>query len=659
LENKFMCGIVGYIGHRNAAAILLAGLEKLEYRGYDSAGLAVHDGTEIHLRRAAGKLEALRKVLLEQPAPGHCGIAHTRWATHGEPSEINAHPHSSNHGSVMVCHNGIIENAAVLRRELEESGTIFKSQTDTEVLPHLIAHYYFSDEKNFTNAVRQALARVHGSYAMVALHRDYPEQIIAARKLSPLVIGFGEDENFCASDVAALLGATSKVLFLDDGEMAIIEKDQVQILEIESGNSLNKTAVQIEENSEVAEKEGYAHFMLKEIHEQPRVIERLLSRYVNPHPNPLPGREREHDHSTASLRGIAKTTPSPRRGEGWGEGLCLDDIGLTDDELRGIRRIFIQACGTSWHAGLVGKLLLERLPMIAVDVDTSSEFRYRNVGGPGAGAILSPDTLVIAISQSGETADTLAGIREARSRGLKVLSVVNVPGSTIARESDGVVYSNAGPEIGVASTKAYIAQLGALYLLSLKLAEVHNLVDEARLKRRLNKLQNLIPLIEEMLQDDSEIRAAAELVAQYPNAMFMGRGYSYPAALEGALKLKEISYIHAEGFAAGELKHGPLALVDENMPVIAIAPQSYVYEKMLGNIAEVCARRGRVIAIAGEDDQIIADHADKVIRIPELTESFSPFLVALPLQLLAYHVAVLRGCDVDRPRNLAKSVTVE
>ena len=653
-----MCGIVGYIGHRDAAAILLAGLGKLEYRGYDSAGLAVHDGKEISLRRAAGKLEALQKVLLGKPASGNCGIAHTRWATHGEPSEINAHPHSSNHGSVMVCHNGIIENASLLRRELEESGAEFTSQTDTEVLPHLIAHYY-AECHDFTQAVRQTLARVHGTYAMLALHQDYPNQIIAARQLSPLVIGFGENENFCASDVSALLGATTKVLFLDDGEMAIIQKGNVQLLNIKSGDVLEKPIVEIEEHIEVAEKEGYAHFMLKEIHEQPRVIERLLSRYANPHPNPLPVREREQDRSTAGLRGIAEVTPSPHRGEGWGEGLCLDDIGITDDELRNIRRIFIQACGTSWHAGLVGKLLLERLPMIAVDVDTSSEFRYRNVGGPGAGAILSPDTLVIAISQSGETADTLAGIREARSRGLKVLSVVNVPGSTIARESDGVIYSNAGPEIGVASTKAYIAQLGALYLLSLKLAQVHGLVDSARLERRLDKLRNLVPLMEEILQDDSDVRAAAELIAPYANAMFMGRGYSYPAALEGALKLKEISYIHAEGFAAGELKHGPLALVDENMPVIAIAPQSYVYEKMLGNIAEVRARRGRVIAIAGEEDQIIASHADKVIRIPELTESFSPFLVALPLQLLAYHVAVLRGCDVDRPRNLAKSVTVE
>jgi len=636
-----MCGIVGYTGNREASAILLAGLEKLEYRGYDSAGLAVHDGAathgQIHLRRAAGKLEALKKVLLEQPASGHCGIAHTRWATHGEPSEINAHPHSSNHGSVMVCHNGIIENASALRRELQESGAVFQSQTDTEVLPHLIAHY-FAECHDFTKAVRQTLARVHGSYAMLALHQDYPDRIIAARQLSPLVIGFGNNENFCASDVSALLGATAKVLFLDDGEMAIIEKDAVQVLDIKSGDAVEKPVVEIEENIEVAEKEGYAHFMLKEIHEQPRVIERLLSRYVG--------------KSTFENKCFDSAQHDNTH-------LQLDDIGLTDAELCGIRRIFIQACGTSWHAGLVGKLLLERLPMIAVDVDTSSEFRYRNVGGPGAGAILSPDTLVIAISQSGETADTLAGIREARSRGLKVLSVVNVPGSTIARESDGVVYSNAGPEIGVASTKAYIAQLGALYLLSLKLAEVHHLVDGARLKRRLNKLHSLIPMMEEMLQDDSEIRAAAELMASHENAMFMGRGYCYPAALEGALKLKEISYIHAEGFAAGELKHGPLALVDENMPVVAIAPQSYVYEKMLGNIAEVRARRGRVIAIAGEEDQIIADHADKVIRIPELTESFSPFLVALPLQLLAYHVAVLRGCDVDRPRNLAKSVTVE
>jgi len=466
---------------------------------------------------------------------------------------------------------------------------------------------------------------VRGSYAVAVLHKDLPGTLIAARQMSPLVVGLGNGENFCASDVPAILNATHRVLFLDDGEMAVLTPDKVQVLDTESGKQRHKAEVKIEWSPEEAEKGGYEHYMLKEIHEQPGVMNRLLARYTDP------------DRTR----------------------VLLDEINISDEELRGVRRIFIQACGTSWHSGLVGKLFLERLPMIAVDVDTSSEFRYRNVGAAGAGAILSPDTLVIAISQSGETADTLAGVREARSRGLKVLSIVNVPGSTIARESDGVIYTNAGPEIGVASTKAYTAQLGALYLLSLHLGALHGAIDPARMERRLSKLTEVAKLMEEILQDDSEIQRVAEVVAKSDNAMFIGRGFGYPSALEGALKLKEISYIHAEGYPAGELKHGPIALIDENMPVISIATSGYVYEKIISNIQEVRARKGKIIAIAGEDDETIENDADYVLRVPELTESFTPFVVALPLQLLSYYVAKTRGCDVDQPRNLAKSVTVE
>jgi glucosamine--fructose-6-phosphate aminotransferase (isomerizing) len=622
-----MCGIVGYVGNKSAISVLMVGLTKLEYRGYDSAGVALANGGGVQLRRTVGKLRVLEESLHEAPIDGHTGIAHTRWATHGEPSVTNSHPHRDATETVYVAHNGIIENYAELREELEKDGVVFRSQTDTEVLPNLIKRAYdalpdFAPELRLAEAVRQALARVRGSFGVAVMHQEQPGILVVARQLSPLVIGLGNGENFCASDVPAILNATHRMMFLDDGELAILTQDRVEVFDLTqpvgSAKPRQKAEVRIEWSPEQAEKGGYPHYMLKEIHEQPDVINRLLSRYTNS--------ERTR--------------------------VELDQIGLSDDELKGIRRIFIQACGTSWHAGLIGKQLLERLPMIAVDVDTSSEFRYRN-------AILSPDTLVIAISQSGETADTLAGVREARSRGLKVISVVNVPGSTIARESDGVIYTNAGPEIGVASTKAYTAQIGALYLLSLHLGQLHNLVDPARMKRRLAKLTDVANLMARVLEDDTEIRRVAEAIAPAENAMFIGRGFGYPSALEGALKLKEISYIHAEGYPAGELKHGPIALIDEKMPVIAIATSGIVYEKIISNIQEVRARKGKVIAIAAQDNHEIDAHADYVIHVPELTESFTPFAVAVPLQLLAYHVAVLRHCDVDQPRNLAKSVTVE
>ncbi|MDQ3815341.1 MAG: glutamine--fructose-6-phosphate transaminase (isomerizing) [Armatimonadota bacterium] len=611
-----MCGIVGYIGNKSAVSVLMVGLTRLEYRGYDSAGIVVINEGDVHLRRTVGKLRVMEESLNNEPIDGHTGIGHSRWATHGEPSVTNSHPHRDATETVYVAHNGIIENYAELRAEMEAEGVVFRSQTDSEVVPNLIKRAY--DEcGDFPEATRRALAQVRGSYAIAALHKDHPDMLVAARLMSPLVIGLGQGENFFASDVPAILNATHRVIFLDDGEMAVLRHDKVEVFDLD-GKPRHKAEVRIDWSAEQAEKGGYPHYMLKEIHEQPDVINRLISRYTNP--------ERTHIH--------------------------LDQINLSDDEMRAIRRIFIQACGTSWHAGLIGKLLLERLPNIAVDVDMSSEFRYRN-------AILSPDTLVLAISQSGETADTLAGIREARGRGLKVISIVNVPGSTIARESDGVIYINAGPEVGVASTKAYTTQIGALYLLSLHLAELHGLVDEARMERRLSKLNEVSNLMARMLQDDSAVQHVAQAIYQSEHAMFIGRHFGYPSALEGALKLKEISYIHAEGYPAGELKHGPIALIDDKMPVVAIATSGATYEKVVSNIQEVRARKGKVIAIAGEGNTEIEQHADWIIPVPELTESFTPFVVALPLQLLAYHIAVLRHCDVDQPRNLAKSVTVE
>jgi glucosamine--fructose-6-phosphate aminotransferase (isomerizing) len=619
-----MCGIVGYTGKQQAAGVLTLGLSKLEYRGYDSAGIAVAHPEALSMRRAVGKLRNLQHSLDGAPLCGHAGIGHTRWATHGPPSEINSHPHPDATGTVFVVHNGIIENFAQYRADLEAQGIEFRSQTDTEVLPNLIKLAY--DEcGDLKEAIRLTLKDVRGAYALAVMHRDFPDTIIAIRQTSPLVIGLGEGENFCASDPLAILSETRRIIFLDNSEMAILRPHSVEIFDIESGQKQEKPVEELDWSADSAELGNYPHFMLKEVHEQPAVIERLLHHYSNE----------------------AKTE------------VVLPQIGLSREDLRGIRRIFIQACGTSWHAGLVGKLLIERLGFISVDVDTSSEFRYRNVAPHAGGAILGEDTLVIAISQSGETADTLAGVQEARERGLKVISIVNMPASSIVRASDGVIYTHAGPEVSVASTKAYIGQIGALYLLSLYLGEIHGLINPARMKRRLDKFAELPQLMRQILADDSEIQRAAQRFWLAEHAFFIGRGYGQPSALEGALKLKEISYIHAEGYAAGELKHGPLALIDEKMPVVAIATQGVTYEKVLSNMQEVRARKGKLIAVAGQHDEEIEKYADFVLRVPELTESFTPFVVALPMQLLAYHIAVLRNYDVDMPRNLAKSVTVE
>jgi len=617
-----MCGIVGYIGDKSAVSVLMVGLTKLEYRGYDSAGVAVINGGHVQVRKRVGKLQALADSLKEDPIDGRVGIGHSRWATHGEPSELNAHPHNDCTGRLYVVHNGIIENYHELRDELLAAGHRFASATDTESVAHLIEANYQGD---LVDAVRQALARVRGSFALVVLSQDEPDKLVVARRQSPLLLGIGHGENFVASDVPALLRYTRDIVFLDDDEMAVVTKDTVEVADLE-GRAHRKAAVHIDWDAAAAERGGYPHFMLKEIHEQPAVVCRVVSRYA-----------------------------SEDRKE-----IRLDEMDLGDDELRNVRRICIQACGTSWHAGLIGRMLLERLSRLPVDTDISSEFRYRN-------AILEPNTLVVGISQSGETADTLAGLREAKSRGLKVVSIVNVPGSTVARESDGVIYTHAGPEIGVASTKAYTAQIAALYLFALRLGQLRGEVDTARLQRRLRRLESVPAQMEEVLKQEEQIKAIAQEFYQARDFIFIGRGFGYPSALEGALKLKEISYIHAEGYPAGELKHGPIALIDAQMPVVAIATSSeadtetskVIYEKILSNIQEVKARKGKVIAIAVQGDEIIAQSADCVIYVPEVTYSFTPFLVAPPLQMLAYHIAVLRGCDVDQPRNLAKSVTVE
>ena len=622
-----MCGIVGYIGMRPSVGVLLGGLARLEYRGYDSAGVAILEGDEVTLRRAEGKLSNLADLLNANPPQGTVGISHTRWATHGEPSERNAHPHRDATERVYVTHNGIIENYAELKAELEVQGVTFRSQTDTEVLPNLIARCYdtltqFEGAERLREAVRQTLLQVRGAYGIAVLHRDLPNVLVAAREMSPLVVGLGEGENVIASDVPALLDVTRRVIYLENGQMAVLTRESVDVYAIKSGIKQDVEPETVEWSLETAEKGGFDSFMLKEIHEQPEVMTRLLVRYTDA--------ERKR--------------------------VLLDEIGLSDDELRQVRRIFVIACGTSWHAGLIGRMLIERLPNVAVEVDTASEFRYRN-------PILSPETLVVCISQSGETADTLAALSEAKGRGLKCIAIVNNRRSNMAREAHGIIYTDAGLEVSVASTKAFTAQIAALYLFSLHLGQLHGLVNEQRMQRRLSKLTQVAELMTRMLAPDSSVQKATKQVAESiwmaQNALFIGRGFGYPNALEGALKLKEISYIHAEGLAAGELKHGPIALVDVITPTIAIATSGSVYEKMVSNVQEVKARGGRVVAIAAEGNEEVRAHATWVIPVPELTESFAPFITSIPLQLLAYHIATLRGCNVDMPRNLAKSVTVE
>ncbi len=610
-----MCGIVGYVGDKFVDSLLVAGLERLEYRGYDSAGIATLNRGRLKIKKTAGKIQLLKEKLKEDPLDGELGIGHTRWATHGEPTTGNAHPHTDCRGEIAVIHNGIIENFQLLRDKLIKEGHIFKTDTDTEIIAHLIEKFLKDD---LHLAVRKSLKFLKGSYALAVISRKDPNKIVAARWESPLVIGMGKKENFLASDVGAILNLTSRIIFLEDGETATIAKNEVKVFG-KDGSLIKKRVKRLKwEILRGPKKDGYRHFMLKEIHEQPNIIRHVLKRRISRDKNDL----------------------------------YFENINLSEKKISKIERIIIQACGTSWHVGLVGKYLFEKHLRLHTEVDISSEFRYRN---PVAGG----DTLVMAISQSGETADTLAGIRLAKSKFIQVLSLCNTIESTIARESEGVIYVYAGPEIGVASTKAYTAELLALFLLTISWGMLRNSISQEKARKMIGELEKIPSALEELLDNQKEIHECAQKFYQTPNFLFLGRSFNYPTALEGALKLKEISYIHAEGYAAGEMKHGPIALVDEKMPVVCIALKDSVYEKMVSNIREVKARNGKVIAVATKGDDQIRKYADHTIFIPPIAEEFSPILAVIPLQLLAYHIAIKRGCHVDQPRNLAKSVTVE
>jgi glucosamine--fructose-6-phosphate aminotransferase (isomerizing) len=607
-----VCGIVGYIGAKEASPILLESLGRLEYRGYDSAGIAVISNGDLFLRKRLGKLSVLNASLTEKPISSNCGIGHTRWATHGEPNEKNAHPHSDCTNSFAVVHNGIIENYASLKTNLLKRHHKFKSQTDTEVIIHLIEENYKGD---LVNALKKTLKKIKGTYAIAVISNRHPEEILAARCGSPLIIGVGKGENFIASDVPAILNRTQRIIYLDDYEIAHISKDSIKILNLE-GKILKKKAERIKWDIDSVTKGGFAHFMLKEIHEQPKVVKNILKRRIS------------------------------------NKEITFEELKIKDTYLKKIKRIIITACGTAWHAGLVGKYLLEKFTRLPVWVDLSSEFRYCN-------PIIDKNTLVIAVTQSGETADTLASIRLAKERKAKVLSICNVVGSSIARDSDGIIYTHAGPEIGVASTKAYTAQIVIFFLFALYLGVLRKALKKPEVKIYLNRLKRIPRLMEEILKNKKIILRCARKYNQAKNFMYLGRNINFPNALEGALKLKEISYVHAEGFGAGEMKHGPIALVDRELPVVCIIPTSSVYEKMISNIQEIRARCGIIISIATEGDYQIKKYSNYVIYIPKSEELISSVLVAIPLQLLAYYIAVENGCDVDKPRNLAKSVTVE
>ena len=599
-----MCGIVGYIGKREPKGILYDGLAKLEYRGYDSAGISIlgNDGT-INTQKSVGKLVNLGEILAKLEMKGNLGIGHTRWATHGKPSTVNSHPHLSGDGKISLVHNGIIENYAELREELKAKGHIFLSETDTEVIVHLIEEHHKGD---LFETVKRIIPMLDGAYAIGVFTQDEPNRLITARKGSPLVIGLGEEENLIASDIPAILEHTNKVIFLDDGELAELTRDEVKIYDLE-GNPKEKEITEITWTLEASEKGGYDHFMLKEVFEQPRAINDTLKANI--------------------------------------------EIDLTDKEIEEISRIHIVACGTSWHAGLVGKAIIEQELRIPVEVEVASEFRYKN-------PIVTDKDLVILISQSGETADTLAGLREAKKHGAKAIGIINVVGSTISREADGTFYTNAGPEIGVASTKAFVAQLTALYKFTAFLGRKRGMSQE-RADYILDGVAELPAKVVDVLDEAEHIKNKKEMFVGVNSTMFIGRGVNTAIALEGALKLKEISYIHAEGYASGELKHGPIALIDDMCPTVAIATKSAVYEKTKSNIEEVRARSGEVLTIATVGDTEAKNYSSEVIFVPEVDELFSPIINVIPLQILSYYVAVDRGVDVDKPRNLAKSVTVE
>jgi glucosamine--fructose-6-phosphate aminotransferase (isomerizing) len=610
-----MCGIVAYVGKRPCLDILVEGLKRLEYRGYDSAGVAIQNGGALKVVKAAGKIRELEGRLTRSKPPGTVGIAHTRWATHGAPTDNNAHPHTDSRGRLAVVHNGIIENFQVLKSALETEGHTFRTETDTEVLAHLIEKYRGRGLK-LEEAVRWALADVEGTYGIAVVCADEPGVIVGARMGSPLLVGISDDEYFLASDVAAIVDHTRQVVYLDDGEMAVLSPDGFRTATI-TAEPVNKVVHEVDWDLAQIEKGGFDHFMLKEIFEQPESVRN-------------------------SMRGRLLPT----------EGLArLGGLNMSDAEMREVRRIIILACGTSWHAGLIGEYMLEEHARIPVEVEYASEFRYRN-------PIVDAGTAVLVISQSGETIDTRSAMREAQRKGARALGIVNVVGSTIARESDGGVYIHAGPEIGVASTKAFTSQVTVLSLLTLAFGRQREMSLEtgAEIARELTAIPGKI---EAILATSDKVRRIAEQHVKHNNFIYLGRGYNFPVALEGALKLKEISYIHAEGYPAAEMKHGPIALIDENMPVVFVCTRDAAYEKVMNNMMEVRARKGRIIAIATEGDDDVKTRADHVLYVPRTLPMLQPMLSVVPLQLLAYHMAVLRGCDVDQPRNLAKSVTVE
>ncbi|MCJ7500371.1 glutamine--fructose-6-phosphate transaminase (isomerizing) [bacterium] len=609
-----MCGIVGYIGPGNATDILLEGLRRLEYRGYDSAGIAVISDGDLEIRRSVGKIINLDGVIREKPLKGTTGVGHTRWATHGKPSEENAHPHRDCSGRIVVVHNGIIENYRALRQDLVKNGHKMVSETDTEVIVHLAETHYAGD---LVEAVRKTLRELKGVYALTVMHADHPNMLVAARSGPPLVIGLGEGEMFVASDIPAVLHHTRQFLYLEDEQIATVTAEAVLVTDLD-GAEITMEAVTVPWDPILAEKGGYKHFMHKEIHEQPQALADTLR-----------GRYFEEDGK-----------------------ITLDDIDFEDQFIEEMERCIIVACGTSWHAGLVGQFLIEELAGIPTSVDYGSEFRYRN-------PIVGNRTLAVAISQSGETADTLAAVRECREKGASILSICNVVGSMITRESDAVLYTHAGPEIGVASTKAFTTQLVCLILFAIYLGRRRGVLSPARAGSIMDSLFSLPHHVESIVEGESAIEELASLFYHHSDFLYLGRGIHYPIALEGALKLKEISYIHAEGYPAGEMKHGPIALIDENMPVLFIATRDHVYEKVISNMEEVKARGGKVIAVTDHHEESLRECADHLIHIPATDPLITPILATIPLQLFAYHVAVLKGTDVDQPRNLAKSVTVE
>lgn len=612
-----MCGIVGYVGAQKASDIIVKGLERLEYRGYDSAGIALFN-SKLEIKKGKGKVQNLKNKLKQDPTDGKIGIGHTRWATHGAPNDMNSHPHVSGSGKIALVHNGIIENYNTLKKELKNKGRAFHTDTDTEVIAQLIEEIYENEEDiTFEHAVQLALKQVVGTYGLAILNTEEPDRIIVARKGSPLLLGVGEGEMFVASDASPIVEHTKKVVYLDDGEMAIVTKDDYEVKTIEDV-PLTKKVHELAMSIEEIEKGGYPHFMLKEIFEQPRAISDCLR-----------GRLDVENHSV-QLGGIADVL----------------------DRLVNAKRLIIAACGTSWHAGLVAEYLFEHLAKLSVEVEYASEFRYRE-------ALIDEDDVMLVISQSGETADTLAALRTAQERGALSLGVCNVVGSTIARDTDAGVYTHAGPEIGVASTKAFTTQVSVLAMMAILLGQKRNTIEPEYANRLIEELNEIPGKVEKILEQSDSLKEIAKLFTYAPNFLYLGRTYNFPVALEGALKLKEISYIHAEGYPAAEMKHGPIALIDEMMPVVVVAATDHTNEKMISNIEEVKARKGRIISITGEENEEVIDLSEFSCPIPETEDCLSPLLTSIPLQLLSYYIAVNRGCNVDQPRNLAKSVTVE